>query len=113
MDLLNELIVNGWEICFSEEGKKNYEKYKKENIIAVSVMGESNRGKSFLLEKICNIEVPKGFTEKTEGISVKYFITDQLKCALIDTAGGQTPLIKNEKYNNILKYFFKIFLLMM
>ena len=107
MDLLNELIVNGWEIYFSEEGKKNYEKYKKENIITVSVMGESNRGKSFLLEKICNIEVPKGFTEKTEGISVKYFVTDQLKCALIDTAGGQTPLIKNEKYNKYFKIFFQ------
>ena len=97
------MIETGWEICFSEEGKKNYEKYKNENIIPVSVIGESNRGKSYLLEKICNIDVPKGFTEKTEGISVKYFVTEQLKCALIDTAGGQTPIIKNEKYNKFFK----------
>ena len=67
------------------------------------MIGESNWGKSYLLEKICNIDVPKGFTEKTEGISVKYFVTDQLKCALIDTAGGQTPIIKNEKYNKFFK----------
>ena len=57
--------------------------------------------KSYLLEKICNIDVPKGFTEKLEGISVKYFMTEQLKCALIDTQ------VDKQKMNKYFKLIIK------
>ena len=99
VNLLNELIKNGWDIFFSNEGYEQYNKYKTKLIIPISVIGESNKGKSYLLGKICNIDIPKGFTEKTEGISFKYFKSDQLTCGLIDTAGGETPITSNDENN--------------
>ena len=105
MNLLNELTMDGWEIDYSSE--INFEEVK---IIPVSVIGESNRGKSYLLGKITNHELPEGFSEKTEGISVKYLLakeSDQsLNCILIDSAGGQTQIIKSDKYD---EYFSNIY----
>ena len=106
MDLLNELLIDGWEICCS----KFYEndKYiKNEEFIPIGVIGESKKGKSFLLGKICNIDLPEGFSQKTEGISVKYLFIDQMKCALIDTTGLKKPIINDNKNEKYLKKFIK------
>ncbi len=102
INLLNELTMDGWEIDYSPEFN-----FKEENIIPVSVIGEGNRGKSYLLGKITGHELPVGYNEKTEGISVKYIINDQLNVALIDSAGGQTPIIKNEKYDEYFSNLYK------
>ena len=82
MNLFNELLIDGWEICYSKE---NYEKCKNWNLLPIGVIGESNSGKSFLLEKIFNIDFPKGFSQKTEGISIKYLLNEHY--VLIDSAG--------------------------
>ena len=105
LNSLNELTLDGWEISYSQKFIEEREKYKNVVIIPVSVIGESNKGKSYLLAKISNSVLPEGFTEKTEGISVKYLITKYLQCALIDSAGGQTPIIKDEKND---KYFINL-----
>ncbi len=106
MNLLNELAMDGWEIDYSPEFN-----FEKENIIPVSVIGEGNRGKSYLLGKITGYELPQGFSEKTEGISVKYLLTEQTnqqyKIALLDSAGGQTPIIKSEKYDEYFSNLYK------
>ena len=104
INLLNELLIDGWEICYSKE---NYEQNKDKLLIPISVIGESNRGKSYLLGRICNIDLPAGFNEKTEGISVKYLLIDKYNCALIDSAGGQTPIVKDDKNNLYFKKFLK------
>ena len=108
INLLNELMIDGWEISYSKE---KYEQNINTKLIPISVIGESNRGKSYLLGRICNIDLPIGFNEKTEGISVKYLIIDQLNCALIDSAGGQTPIIKDNKNNKYFIKFIKDFLI--
>ena len=46
MNLLNELLIDGWEICYSKE---NYEYNKEKLLIPIVVISESNSGKSFLL----------------------------------------------------------------
>ena len=102
---LNELTLDGWEIAFSQKFIKDNKKFNNVNLIPVSVIGESNKGKSYLLAKISNSVLPEGFTEKTEGISVKFLFTEILKCVLIDSAGGQTPIIKNKKND---KYFINL-----
>ena len=61
-------MIDGWEIIYSKE---KYEQNINEKLIPMSVIGENNRGKSYLLGRICNIDLPIGFNEKTEGISVK------------------------------------------
>ena len=101
-------MIDGWEISYSKE---KYEQNINTKLIPISVIGESNRGKSYLLGRICNIDLPIGFNEKTEGISVKYLIIDQLNCALIDSAGGQTPIIKDNKNNKYFIKFIKDFLI--
>jgi hypothetical protein len=94
-------MIDGWEIIYSKE---KYEQNINKKLIPISVIGESNRGKSYLLGRICNIDLPIGFNEKTEGISVKISSIGQSYCALIDSAGGQTPIIKDNKNN---EYFIK------
>ena len=65
-------INKGWEIEMNEKGKQSYENYKNENILKIGVIGNANKGKSFLLSKISKINLPSGMSIKTEGLSIKY-----------------------------------------
>ena len=103
INLLNELLLDGWEICCSNI----YENYKNEEMIPIGVIGESKRGKSYLLGRIFNIDFPEGFSQKTEGISVKYLNIEQMKCVLIDTSGFKKPIKKDNKNEKFLKKFIK------
>ena len=97
-------INKGWKIEMNDNGKKIYEEYKeKGNIIKIGVIGNANKGKSFILSKISKIDLPSGMSIKTEGLSVKYpVLNDEYKdrrIALLDSAGLETPVLIN---NNIL-----------
>ena len=96
-------INKGWKIEMNENGKANYNKYKGEKIIKIGVIGNANKGKSFILSKISKIDLPSGMSIKTEGLSVKYpVLNDEYKdrrIALLDSAGLETPVLIN---NNIL-----------
>ena len=39
-------LSEGWDILMTEEGKKNYEKFSKESIIRIRVIGNENKGKT-------------------------------------------------------------------
>ena len=85
----------------SNAGKKNYDQYKKEPIISIGVIGNENKGKSTILKKISDFDIPTGFTIKTEGLSIKYpeiKVQPNLKVVLLDSAGLETPVLD---YNNI------------
>ena len=93
-------INKGWEIKMSEKGLQNYIKYNKDKIIKIGVIGNSNKGKSFLLSKISKIDLPSGTSIRTEGLSVKYPELDLFqdrKIALLDSAGLETPVLKNSE----------------
>ena len=60
-------INKGWKIEVNPKAKENYENYKKLNIIKIGVIGNSNKGKSFLLSKISKIPLPSGTSIRTEG----------------------------------------------
>ena len=80
-------INKGWEIKMSERAKENYESLKKEKIIKIGVIGNSNKGKSFIL-------------------SVKYPDLDiytNRKIVLLDSAGLETPVLKNEDDKKVKK----------
>jgi len=93
-------INKGWEIILN---KDNYNKYKDEKTIKIGVIGNSNKGKSFLLSKISKITLPSGTSIRTEGLSIKYpELNESFKdrrIVLLDSAGLETPVLKDESDN--------------
>ena len=90
-------ISKGWEVKFSKRAEEKYKEFKKERIIKIGVIGNSNKGKSFLLSKISKIDLPSGTSIRTEGLSIKYPELDlykDRKIALLDSAGLETPVLK-------------------
>ena len=97
-------INKGWKIKMKEEGYENYNKFKNEEILKIGVIGNSNKGKSFLLSKISRINLPSGTSIRTEGLSVKYPQLEGFenrRIVLLDSAGLETPVLKDEEYENI------------
>ena len=91
-------INKGWEIKMNQKGAENYNKYKKQKILKIGVIGNSNKGKSFILSKISKIDLPSGTSIRTEGLSVKYPNLEKFtnrNIALLDSAGLETPVLKN------------------
>ena len=94
-------ILNGWAIEFSEKGKEIYETMKTKDFLKVGVAGLGNKGKSFLLQKLANIELPTGTSIKTEGLSIKCpdINSENQNIILIDSAGSETPLIEDANFD--------------
>ncbi len=92
-------INKGWEIKMIKEGEENYNKYKNEEILKIGVIGNMNKGKSFLLSKLSKINLPSGTSIRTEGLSVKYPEIENgfqnRRIALLDSAGLETPVLKD------------------
>jgi hypothetical protein len=103
------LLKNGWKIKFPNN-KNIYEKNKTKPTIIVGVVGNGNKGKSFVLQKLSNYKIPEGFAIKTEGLSIKFSETENKNIAILDSAGQETPLLemkdeecieeKNQKEND-------------
>ena len=67
--------------------------------IIVSVLGNKNSGKSFILHLLTGKDIPNGYTVTTEGLS--FIIPDNDKnkddnFILIDTAGIESPLLSED-----------------
>ena len=86
----------GCDILYSKDF--DYDKRTKEELVRIGVVGNGNRGKSFILSKLTNFKVPSGFGIKTEGISLKYpdmKTKDGKGIVIIDSAGFETPLLES------------------
>ena len=95
-------INKGWEIKMDENGEKRFKEHKDNKALIIGVLGNSNKGKSFLLSKISKIELPSGTNIRTEGLSIKYPELEKYKnrkIVLLDSEGLESPLLldKNEK----------------
>ena len=96
-------ICNGWQIKMNENAKANYENFKKEKVLKIGVIGNANKGKSFLLSKISKITLPSGTSIRTEGLSIKYPDTEEYgnrNIVLLDSAGLETPVLIDETETN-------------
>lgn len=91
IDCFNNLI-KGWDMKYTEEGFNRYLKQQNEKSCVVGVVGNSNKGKSFILQKFTNTQLPNGYSIKTEGLSIKYPIIDTQNLILLDSAGLENPL---------------------
>ena len=86
----------GCDILYSKDF--DYDKRTKEELVRIGVVGNGNRGKSFILSKLTNHKVPSGFSIKTKGISLKYpdmKTKDGKGMVIIDSAGFETPLLES------------------
>ena len=91
-------INTGWKIKMSEKAKQNYENYKKEENLKIGIIGNANKGKSFILSKMSKISLPSGTSIRTEGLSIKYPELEKFKdrkIVLLDSAGLETPILKD------------------
>ena len=95
-------IIKGWKIKFAENFK--YKEFIKDKFLKIGVIGNSNKGKSFILSKLSKMLFPSGTSIKTEGLSIKYPDLKEYKnrkIVLLDSAGLETPVIK--EINEILE----------
>ena len=94
-------INKGWEIKMNEKGEKHYNEFKTQQVIKIGIIGNSNKGKSFLLSKISKINLPSGTSIRTSGLSIKYpddlNLFKERKIVLLDSAGLETPVLKKEE----------------
>ena len=92
-------IDKGWELKMNEKGLKNYKDFKEKKVIKIGIIGNSNKGKSFILSKLSQIPLPSGADIKTEGLSIKYPEIEGHKnrnIVLLDSAGLETPVLNYE-----------------
>jgi ABC-type taurine transport system ATPase subunit len=73
----------------------------------VSVLGLFNKGKTFLLNQICNINLPSGLKVNTKGLSFQE-PNNNKNIVLLDTAGASAPL---QGMTNISYFFFILIIL--
>ena len=95
---MEQLKKEGWKIISNQIDKNFVEK----KVSVVSVLGNKNSGKSFILHLLTNKTIPYGYTVTTEGLS---FIIPNDKenkddnYILIDTAGTESPLLIEKPEN--------------
>ena len=91
----------GWAIKYNKERALIYEKIISKKTIKIGVLGINNVGKSFLLSKLVKSEIPTGYSVETKGISIKYAKEDDINeekgICILDSAGFETPLLRDEK----------------
>ena len=83
-------IKKGWEIKMNENGKKIIESKEKVKKLVIGVMGNRNKGKSFLLQALSGERMQTGTTINTIGLSIKY---SENKFVLLDSEGSDSPIL--------------------
>ena len=101
IDSLENLKKNGWKFEATEKGYQKYLKKKDKKNTVVSVIGNKNKGKSFILSKISKVKIPDGHNITTRGLSVIYPDYDEKNVIFLDTAGFEIPLCEDD---NIFKF---------
>ena len=93
IDSIKKLFKDGWDIIYTEEGDNKYMKSKDINLTVVAVIGNKNRGKSYILQKISGNKLPLGYSVTTKGISILYPKNLNQNIILLDSAGFEVPLL--------------------
>ena len=95
----DELTDWGWNVFTNKTF--NYKEATEKYYVSMGVVGNGNRGKSFLLSKISGFDFPTGYSVKTKGISIKYPNKDEKdskNIVVFDTAGFETPLVETTDF---------------
>ena len=90
-------LKDGWDIKYNGDEKRiNQTKsiIQSNNKSFISILGHSNRGKTYILQKICGIDLNPGYEITTKGISLKVYGENSI---LLDTVGSNAPLLVEDK----------------
>ena len=87
-------FLKGWDIIYSNGGRKKYEFAKRNKTKIFSVIGNKNKGKSFILSKIAERDLPNGFSVTTKGLSISFPKFGNV--ALLDSVGFESPLLETD-----------------
>lgn len=90
---IRNLNKAGWNIIYSGNKEKLKETIKSSYKIIISVLGNSNRGKTYLLNKLSKVNLDSGYQIQTKGLSMKF----HNELIYLDTAGTNTPLLLEDK----------------
>jgi hypothetical protein len=93
---MDQLTKEGWKIIYKNSKSTNNIFLEKNKFSVVSVLGNKNTGKSFILHLLTNKNIPNGYTVTTEGLSFIFPDEEENKddnYILIDTAGTESPLL--------------------
>ena len=63
-------LKEGFPIIYSKTLKDKYDELKEKEGVMITAIGNSNKGKTYILSKIFEAELP--FSHSTKGISIKY-----------------------------------------
>ena len=89
-------LKKGWKIYMTESGLKKYIEYKDQQLIKIGILGNIDRGKTFILSQLSKILFPSGTSINTKGLSIKFPDLskgfDNRKYILLDSAGLETPI---------------------
>ena len=101
---INALKNEGWQILYNNERKEIFNKRVIEGIIKNGILGLNNVGKSYLLSKIAESEMPIGYSIETKGISIQYVSNiekgNNNRLCILDSEGLESPLLKDENTSN-------------
>ena len=92
----------GFEIRYTPKGKEKIKELKEKDGCVITAIGNSNQGKSFILSKISDIEIPSGHSISTKGLSIIF--PDNLtekdsnkRFIILDTEGSQNAITIQDK----------------
>eukprot|EP01016_Furgasonia_blochmanni_P009834 TRINITY_DN1410_c0_g1_i8.p1 TRINITY_DN1410_c0_g1~~TRINITY_DN1410_c0_g1_i8.p1 ORF type:complete len:676 (+),score=199.21 TRINITY_DN1410_c0_g1_i8:76-2103(+) len=85
---LSDLSRDGWTVKASQR----YCELEQESTIVVAATGLSNKGKTYIINKLCNENFASGFHVKTEGLSMICGTRKGRVISFLDTAGYETPI---------------------
>ena len=101
-------LKEGFNINYTEKGRNKINEFKIQDGCVITAIGNSNKGKSFILSKISELEIPSGYHVTTRGLSILF--PDNLtknsnnRYIVLDTEGSQNAItIDNEKREEIEK----------
>ena len=87
---IQNIKTDGWEIYMNEKGKKISVDTDNIERLVIGVMGNRNKGKSFMLQALSGEDLQTGTSISTIGLSIKY---SENKFVLLDCAGSESPLL--------------------
>ena len=95
-------LKEGWEIKYygSEVNQTRVKNISKQKYLRISVIGNANRGKTFILQKISklNFDGAIGHTVSTQGLSIKF--PQKNEYVLLDTLGNNSPILIDDIEND-------------
>ena len=91
---IQNVSTDGWDFYMNEEGAKIDQSKDISERLVIGVLGNRNKGKSFILQALSGAALKTGTTINTIGLSIKYLDN---KYVLLDCNGSDSPLLGEYK----------------